>query len=59
MCKVPYLEAIGSLNYLAVATQPNAQYIILSLASSPVHGRVHWEAVKHVDEPDIMVQRCF
>ena len=31
MCKVPYLEAIGSLNYLAVATQPNISFSVLLL----------------------------
>ena len=60
MCKVPYLEAIGSLNYLAVATQPNISFSVLLLVQFMGNlGRVHWEAVKHVDEPGIMVQRFF
>ena len=49
MRKVPYLEAVGSLNYLAVATRPDISFSVSLLAQFMGNpGRVHWEAVKRV-----------
>ena len=49
MCKVPYREAVGSLNYCAVATRPNIAFPVSLLAQFMENpGRVHWEAVKQV-----------
>jgi hypothetical protein len=49
MCKVPYREAVGSLNYCAVATRPDIAFSVSLLAQFMENpGRVHWEAVKRV-----------
>jgi hypothetical protein len=49
MRKVPYREAIGSLNYCAVATRPDISFSVSLLAQFMDNpGRVHWEAVKRV-----------
>ena len=49
MCKIPYCEAIGSLNYCAVATCPDIAFSVSLLAQFMENpGRVHWEAVKQV-----------
>jgi hypothetical protein len=49
MSKVPYWEAVGSLNYCAVATWPNIAFSVLLLAQFMDNpGRIHWEAVKQV-----------
>ena len=49
MCKIPYCEAIGSLNYCAVATCPDIAFSVSLLAQFMENpGRVHWEAVKRV-----------
>ena len=49
MCKVPYREAIGSLNYCAVATCPDITFSVSLLAQFMDNlGRIHWEAVKRV-----------
>ena len=49
MCKVPYHEAVGSLNYCAVATQPDITFSVSLLAQFMENpGRVHWEAIKQV-----------
>lgn len=45
----PYLNAVGSLMYLAVTTRPDIQYAVSALArfnSNP--GPAHWNAVKHL-----------
>jgi Reverse transcriptase (RNA-dependent DNA polymerase) len=49
MRKVPYREAIGSLMYASVTTQPNITYAVLTLSQfldNP--GNAHWEAVKRI-----------
>jgi hypothetical protein len=49
MYKVPYREAVGSLNSCAVATRPDIAFSISLLAQFMENpGRVHWEAVKRV-----------
>ncbi|KAG8857839.1 hypothetical protein FRB96_005558 [Tulasnella sp. 330] len=49
MADVPYLNAVGALNYLAIATRPDISYAVHKLArfnSNP--GMKHWKAVKHL-----------
>lgn len=49
MSKVPYLNAVGALMYLATSTRPDIAYSVGVLArynSNP--GIAHWKAVKHV-----------
>ena len=49
MWKVPYQEAIGSLNYCAVATWPDFAFsvsLLVQFIDNP--GRIHWEGVKWV-----------
>ena len=49
MEKVPYCEAIGSLMYASIATQPNISFAVTALSQfldNP--GEVHWEAVKRI-----------
>jgi hypothetical protein len=49
MSKVPYREAIGSLNYCAVATRPDIAFSVSLLAQFMDNpGRTHWEAMKSV-----------
>ena len=49
MAKVPYLSAVGSLQYLAMMTRPDIAHSVAYLArfnSNP--GQKHWEALKHL-----------
>ena len=49
MSKVPYLSAVGSLQYLAMMTHPDITHSVAYLArfnSNP--GPKHWEALKHL-----------
>jgi Reverse transcriptase (RNA-dependent DNA polymerase) len=49
MKKVPYMNAIGALMYLAIGTCPDIAYSVTKLAqfnSNP--GLAHWKAVKHL-----------
>ncbi|KAG8976249.1 hypothetical protein FRC05_004499 [Tulasnella sp. 425] len=49
MRNIPYLNTVGALNYLAIATRPNISYTVGKLArfnSNP--GMQHWKAVKHL-----------
>ena len=49
MEKVPYLSAVGTLQYLATTTHPDISYTVGVLAhfnSNP--GLEHWKAVKHL-----------
>ena len=49
MCKIPYREAIGSLNYCTVATCPDIAFSVSLLAQFMDNpGRIHWEVVKQV-----------
>jgi hypothetical protein len=49
MCSHPYLQAVGSLMYLAVATHPDIAYSVGVLARfSKNPGPLHWKAVKHL-----------
>ena len=49
MCKVPYHEAVGSLNYCTVTTRPDIAFPVSLLAQFMENpGRIHWEAVKRV-----------
>ena len=49
MSKVPYINVVGSLMYLAIMTRPDIAYAVGVLAhfnSNP--GVEHWKAVKHI-----------
>ena len=49
MQKVPYCEAISSLNYCVIMTCPNIAFSVSLLAQFMENPeRTHWEAVKHV-----------
>ena len=49
MCKVPYQEAVGSLNYCTVATWPDITFSVSLLAQFMENPScIHWEAVKWV-----------
>ena len=49
MHKVPYHEAISSLNYCAVTTRPDIAFLVSLLAQFMENpGRTQWEAVKRV-----------
>src|SRR6202522_2899787 len=46
---IPYCEAIGALNWLAVGTRPDIAFIVGHLAQFLKNpGRTHWEAAKRV-----------
>ena len=49
MSTLPYLSAVGSLQYLAMMTRPDIAYSVAYLArfnSNP--GPMHWKALKHL-----------
>jgi hypothetical protein len=49
MSSIPYLQAVGALMYLAVATRPDIAYSVGVLARfSKNPGMQHWKAVKHL-----------
>ena len=49
MRHIPYMEAVGSLMYAVIGTQPDIAYTISYLARFMANpGHVHWEAVKRV-----------
>jgi len=49
MKKIPYREAIGALNWVAVGSRPDISFAVGQLAQFMENpGRNHWEAVKRV-----------
>ena len=49
MRSVPYLSALGSLQYLATMTRPDIQFAVNYLARFNLNpGQQHWLAVKHL-----------
>ena len=49
MRSIPYLQAVGSLLYLATATRPDISYTVGVLAHiSKNPGLQHWKAVEHL-----------
>jgi hypothetical protein len=49
MINVPYINAVGALMYLAVATRPDISYTVAKLAQfNTCPGTAHWKAVKHL-----------
>ena len=49
MDRIPYINAIGSLLYLATISHPDIAYIAGVLARFNTNpGKIHWKAVKHV-----------
>jgi hypothetical protein len=49
MLSVPYLQAVGALMYLAIATRPDISYSVGVLARFNKNpGPQHWKAVKHL-----------
>ena len=49
MSKVPYLSAVGSLQYLAMMTCPDIAHSVAYLARFNANpGPAHWNALKHL-----------
>jgi hypothetical protein len=49
MKKVPYREAVGALNWVAVGSRPDISFVVGQLAQFMENpGKIHWEAVKRV-----------
>jgi hypothetical protein len=49
MKKIPYLNAVGALMYLATTTRPDIAYTVGILARFNCNpGMAHWKAIKHV-----------
>ena len=46
MCDKPYCEAVGTLNWAALATCPNIMFTVAYFTSNPEI--VHWEAIKRI-----------
>ena len=61
MSKIPYREAIGSLMWAAVATQPDIAFAVSLLSQFLKNpGEIHWKAVKrimrYISKPDEELQ---
>jgi len=49
MCDVPYREAVGALNWAALATRPDITFAVATVARFAANpGPAHWEAVKRI-----------
>jgi hypothetical protein len=49
MCNMPYHEAVGALNWAALATRPDIAFTMATMARFAANlGPVHWEAVKRI-----------
>ena len=49
MCDVPYREAVGALNWAALATRPDIAFAVATVAHFAANpGPTHWEAVKWI-----------
>ena len=49
MSEVPYLSAVGSLQYLAMMTRPDIAHSVAYLAQFNANpGPEHWKALKHL-----------
>ena len=49
MSQVPYLSAVGSLQYLAMMTRPDIAHSVAYLACFNANpGPEHWKALKHL-----------
>ncbi|THH17351.1 hypothetical protein EUX98_g9147 [Antrodiella citrinella] len=49
MRRIPYQNAVGSLNHAAVMTRPDIAYAVHRVAQFSINpGPAHWEAVKHI-----------
>jgi hypothetical protein len=49
MCDVPYHEAVGSLMYASLGTQPDILFAVQTVSCfSTKPGPAHWEAVKRI-----------
>ena len=49
MCDVPYCEAVGALNWAALATRPDITFAVVTVARFTANpGPAHWDAVKRI-----------
>ena len=49
MCNVPYCEAIGVLNWAALATCLDIAFVVVTMARFTANpGPAHWEAIKQI-----------
>jgi Reverse transcriptase (RNA-dependent DNA polymerase) len=49
MCDIPYHEAVGMLNWAALATRPDISFVVSTVARFSANpGPQHWEAVKQI-----------
>jgi reverse transcriptase-like protein len=49
MCDIPYCEAVGALNWAALATRPNIAFAVVTVACFAANpSPAHWDAVKRI-----------